>query len=80
VKKRFEEYSRVCRPLLIVLKLKVFATRASSVDFFKHRRKCAFTWRKSPERRNYSLSLILKCIDLEGLMVEAVNEIFVDPV
>ncbi len=32
------------------------------------------------ERSNYSLGLTLNCIDFEGLMIEAVNEIFVHPV
>lgn len=68
------------RPLLIMLHLKLLATRASLIDFFKHRRKGGSTWGNALERLYYSLGLSLKCIDFEGLMIEAVNEIFVHPV
>ena len=69
--------SSVARPLLIMLELKLLFTRASLIDFFKHRRKCTVAWRNASERRNYSPGLSLKRINFEGLMVKAVNEIFV---
>ncbi len=67
------------RPLLIMPHLKLLATRASLIDFFKHRRKSGSTWGNALERFNYSLGLVLKPVDFEGLMIEAVNEIFVHP-
>src|SRR5207245_2545094 len=74
------EYSGVRRPLLIMLDLKLLAAGAGLIDFFKHRRKSRSTWSKASKRLNYSLGVLLKPIDFEGLMVEAVHEIFVHPV
>ena len=80
MKKRFEEDSGVLGPVLIMLDLKLLATGASLIDFFKHRRKGRSARSDALERLNYSPGLILKPIDFEGLIVEAINEIFVYPV
>jgi len=41
---------------------------------------CIVHWGKALERLNYSLGFALERIDLEGLMVETLHEIFVYPV